>query len=118
MQTDFMKRITLENEEKWPSIIEEVPSINFDAEWGVRIIPPFGGAVGRFWIMKAFKDSKDERVVSVYLDWYDTLGYFGNPYYELYPWEGDIKRYALTETKQLEADIRTLYENHVQGGEQ
>ena len=101
---DFIKRIEVESEEKWDTICKSVPALNFKEEWDVKVIPPFGGAVTRFQIEK---DGKF--LCSVYLDWYDKLGCYGAPYYELYPWESDIKRYALTEVNELMADIETLF---------
>lgn len=101
---DFMKRVEVESAENWSDICKEVPALNFKPEWEVKIIPPFGGAVARFQIEKNGKF-----VCSIYLDWYDKLGIFGEPYYELYPWESDIKRYSLSETDELLADIETLF---------
>lgn len=32
---------------KWAN---ELPALHFDKEWDVKIIPPFAGAIIRFWI--------------------------------------------------------------------
>ncbi len=100
-----MQRLKIESQEKWREICKEIPSLNFKKEWNVKIIPPFGGALARFWI--GYK----ENYVSVYLDWYGRLGCVEEPYWELYPWEDDVKRYYLTETEELLKDIETVLES-------
>ncbi len=99
-----IKRSEVESGEKWAEINKEIPTLNFKEEWNVKIIPPYSGAVARFIIIR-----EDEMVCSVYLDWYDRLGCFGSPYYELFPFEDDIKRYSLTETDELMKDINELW---------
>ena len=63
--------------------IGKIPVIKFPPQWEVQIIPPFGGALVRFRI---------NDMVSVYLDGYDLLGIEGEPYWEVYPHEGDVFR--------------------------
>ena len=46
-----------------------IPALHFEKEWDVKIIPPFGGAVIRFYI------NYNGKHVSVYLDGYSELGY-------------------------------------------
>jgi len=99
-----MKRYELEAKEKWDKIITNIPTLKFNSDWEVRIIPPYGGAIARFYIEK-----NNKHICSVYLDWYDTLGYVGDPYYELYPFETDTKRYLLNETDELLKDIERLF---------
>ena len=77
---------------KW---LKEIPYINFPAEWQIQISPPFGGAVVRF------KVKTDKANVSVYLDCYDTLGCYGEPYWEVYPHKGDIFRCDMADTENL-----------------
>ena len=103
---NYIKREEVEVYEKWSKIRTETPSLNFDKEWDIKIIPPFGGAVARFLVFK-----NEEQICSVYLDWYENLGCFGEPYYELYPFEDDIKRYSLKETDELINDIRGMWES-------
>ena len=103
-QDTFMERSKVESSEKWRELQADIPSLNFKPEWGIKIIPPFGGAVARFIIMK-----DKEFVCSVYLDWYSVLGCMDKPYYELYPFEDDVKRYYLNETNVLLQDIDTLF---------
>ena len=103
---NYINRAKVEGHEKWKDLTKDIPIINFKSEWDVKIIPPFAGAVARFLIIK---DNK--RICSVYLDWYDRLGYVGEPYYELYPFEDDVKRYLLSETKELIEDIDSIWKN-------
>ena len=87
---------------KW---CKELPTFNFDKEWNVQIIPPFGGAIIRFCI------EHNGKKVSVYFDAYAELGYMVDendepiPYFEYYDGT-DIYRYYLNESNQMMADIR------------
>ena len=84
---------TLMESDKW---VYEIPSLKFNNDLEVKVIPPFSGAVVRFII------SKDDARVSVYLDCYDNLGYYGSPYWEIYPAvDGDVFRCDMKETKEL-----------------
>jgi len=93
-----MQRGIIEGKEKWRELSQQIPPLHFKEEWDVKIIPPFAGAVARFNI--TYKD----KFVSVYLDWYERLGWFGSPYYELYDGEDTI-RYALNQTNEMMDDI-------------
>lgn len=77
---------------KW---IKEIPYIQFPADWKVQIIPPFSGAVVRFRVQK------DDIEVSIYLDCYNWLGYYGSPYWEVYPYKGDVFRCDMADTESL-----------------
>jgi hypothetical protein len=75
----------------------KIPYLPFKANWLVKVIPPFGFAVARFLVSEDGKNS-----VSIYLDCYDNLGYMGEPYWELYPYEnGDTFRCKLNEVNEL-----------------
>ena len=39
--------------------------------------------------------------VSVYLDCYDNLGIFGEPYWEIYPFKGDVYRVPMNNVNEL-----------------
>ena len=71
----------MKNYEKWK---KELPFFHFDEKWKVKIIPPFAGAVIRFFIN--YKDKN----VSVYFDPDSSLGYMYDdndepiPYFEYY----------------------------------
>lgn len=99
-----MQRLKIESQEKWKGICKQIPTLNFKKEWNVKIIPPFGGALVRFTV------DYNGNHVSVYLDWYSRLGCVDEPYWELYPWEDDVKRYGLTETNELLKDIEWVLE--------
>lgn len=92
---DFIKRAEVERDEEWRKWVEEVPHLQFKEDWNVKIIPPFGGAIARFWI------DKGDNHVSVYLDCYDKLGVVGEPYWEVYPYEGDTYRVLMNDTDKL-----------------
>ena len=77
---------------KW---LKEIPYIQFPDDWQVQISPPFAGAVVRFRVIK------DKAEVSIYLDCYDKLGCYGEPYWEVYPHEGDVYRCDMDDTKSL-----------------
>lgn len=94
--TDFgqrMKRLDIEYEQGWLEEEEHIPFIQFPADWKVQVIPPFGDAVVRFRVELPSGKRK-----SVYLDVRSSLGYFGadvnvpTPYWEVYPYRGDIAR--------------------------
>lgn len=63
--------------------IKKIPSIKFPPEWEVQIIPPFAGALARFRV---------NNLISVYLDGYDMLAIYGEPYWEVYPHEDGVFR--------------------------
>jgi hypothetical protein len=39
--------------------------------------------------------------VSVYLDCYDRIGFFGAPYWEVYPYHGDVGRCRMADIDKL-----------------
>ena len=97
----------LQEYKKWGSII---PALHFEKEWDVKIIPPFGGAIIRFYI---FYNNKS---VSVYFDGYSELGYMVDendkpiPYFEYYDGE-ECYRYFINESEQMMADIKKFLES-------
>ena len=90
--------------------IEKLPVFHFDKEWDVKIIPPFAGAIIRFWI------NYNGKKVSVYFDGYSELGYVEDddgkpiPYFEYYDGE-DTYRYYLDEADKMMDDIRNYLNN-------
>ena len=108
------RRRQVEVEEKWRELINKIPGLHFDPEWEVKIIPPFGGAMARFWI------DYNGNHVSVYLDTMSRLGWMYDekndvpiPYWELYPARrshGDVCRYYIGEENQMMNDIRETLE--------
>lgn len=91
-----MERYAIERDERWTERMLEIPTIQFPASWKVRMIPPFGGAIVRFQVVLPSGVEK-----SVYLDWYDNLGYYGSPYWEVYPVDGDVGRCDQADVNQL-----------------
>jgi hypothetical protein len=85
-----------------------IPYINFPSDWFIRISPPFGGANIRFNIKK-FEDSNKN--VSVYLDCFSHLACYGEPYWEIYPYEGSVYRCDINDVSSLiEAIAHSLSE--------
>jgi len=96
----IISRCRIEDAEEWREWIGKVPSIKFPAEWKIKIIPPYGGAIVRFRVIKG------KHEVSVYLDCYDRLGCYGSPYWEIYPYEGDCMRHDMDDVKGLLKSIK------------
>jgi len=102
--------------DKWTNLI---PELEFPPHWKVRIVPPTVGAIVRFRVASPKGD------ISVYMDGYGDLGHYGTreeggkdwvagvlqghelpdtdaePYWEIYPIEGDTHRCALHATDEL-----------------
>lgn len=94
------RRAQVEREEKWREITPQMPYLSFPKSCMVAMIPPFGGAIARFRVQK------DSAIVSVYADFYEALGYFGGPHWELYPdADGDNARFAINDTAGLLREI-------------
>ncbi len=92
---DYFKRAEIEKDEKWLEWIKKIPHLQFKENWKIKILPPFSYAMVRFRV------DKDNNYVSVYLDCYDRLGYFGEPYWEVYPYKDDIYRVKMNNTDEL-----------------
>jgi len=81
---------------EWDKWIKEIPSISLKSGWKIKVVPPFGGAIVRFSIIKG------KAHVSVYLDCYNQIGYMNEPYWEIYPdGYGDCKRFLMNEVDEL-----------------
>lgn len=81
---------------EWEHWTESIPYIEFKPGWGVKVVPPFMGAIVRFLV------EKDGCNVSVYLDCYDMLGSMGHPYWEIYPSDdGDTERFDMNDVTGL-----------------
>lgn len=78
---------------------EEIPYIQFNNSWLVKIIPPSTGAVVRF-LVKLPGMSEGDRV-SIYLDCYNKLGFSSGPYWEVYPYHGDVGRCSINDIPRL-----------------
>ena len=108
--SDYRSRSNVEHVEEWREWCNKIPALQFDSDWDVKIIPPFGGAMARFTVKKADKADKH---VSVYLDVFSELGIMhdetGNPipYYEVYDGE-NTPRFYLNETDEMMNYIREV----------
>lgn len=77
---------------KYDEVVDEftrdlnIPRIPFKKNWDVTIIENFGGSVFRF-VVKYCRGA-----ISTYLDRNDNLGYYGSPYWEIYPYFDDAYR--------------------------
>ncbi len=92
----YLVRYKIEAQDQWRESIGKIPHIQFPADWLVQVIPPFGGAMARFRVKLPTGGEK-----SVYLDFYDRLGYYGSPYWEVYPFEGDVGRCDMADVPEL-----------------
>ncbi len=84
---------------------DKIPFINFPSDWEVRIVPPLHGAV--IW----FKVKKENVLLSIYLDCYDHLSCVGEPYWEVYPVEGNEERFLMNDIDGLLEAIGRGLEN-------
>ena len=75
--------------------ITKIPYLRFNPNHEVRVIPPFAGATIRFNVR-----NKDKSI-SVYLDCYNNLGSMDEPYWEIYPYNGDTYRCFINEIDKL-----------------
>ncbi len=90
--TSCFKTEELMEYHKW---IKEIPYISFPKGWRVQISPPFAGALVRFRV------EHNNKYISVYLDAYEHLGYYGKPYWEIYPYDGDTYRCDMENVDEL-----------------
>lgn len=80
---------------EWRKWAKEIPFIQWPADWKVKAVPPFCGAIIRYVV------ETPKARVSIYLDCYDQLGCFGEPYWEAYPVEGDTARFEMSDIEGL-----------------
>lgn len=105
METSIKMRKLFE----WNKWIKLIPNIKFKEKWEIKIIPPFGGAIIRFLVY----DGKNQ--VSVYLDCYDELGCYGEPYWEIYPYNEDVCRYKMNDIESLLKGIEESFDQRKEG---
>jgi len=98
----ILERVKTELRDGWMKWSKEIPYMSFPNNWKVQIIPPFGGAMIRFRVKHGEGD------ISVYLDVADRLGYFGSPYWEIYPYGGDIYRVPMNDVDELLMRIQMI----------
>ena len=112
MNTDEMhdNRHKVEYNEKWNEWIPKIPALKFKSKWRVKVIPPFHGALVRFYV--EYKGAW----VSVYLDVYDNLGYYCGPYWEIYPMvHNDIERVDMEDAEGLIDNIKKSIKHQLKG---
>ena len=90
--------------EKWRLLIPWIPT---KSNWQMKPQPPFAGAVVRFLIQN--DTGKD---CSIYLDCYDNLGSVGQPYWEIYPVDGDTVRVLMNDFHGLVKAIESALEEN------
>ncbi len=91
----IVDRADVERAENWREIMGQMPDLEFPSGWRVAVIPPFSGAVARFVVKQG-----DARV-SVYADWFENLAYYGEPYWEIYPYHEDVWRCPIADAGAL-----------------
>jgi hypothetical protein len=94
-----MTRLRLEDAQQWREEIQDIPFIQFPADWQIQVIPPFGDAVVRFRVRLPSGKEK-----SIYLDKRNSLGYWhdvNKAYWEVYPHQGDVGRCNMNEINLL-----------------
>lgn len=84
MRYTKLERYQLEQKEEWDKSYQAMPFINLRLGYSIQVNPPRNGAMLRFAI------KYEEKLFSVYYDTLNALGYCGGePYYEVYPIDGD-----------------------------
>jgi hypothetical protein len=97
IEANYTVRYDVERLENWRGVIDEMPFLTFPKGWEIQVIPPFAGAVARFVVRKG------EARVSVYADFYERLGCWAEPHWEIYPDADDNNaRFSIaTETERM-----------------
>ena len=95
------ERREIKNKKLWAKI----PCLNFPTDWCIKIVPPTGGVIVRFRVIKGNAE------VSIYLDY---LNYPHNKtYWEVWPIGDDVKRFDLLDTQGLlQAISRSIEEQN------
>lgn len=99
-----LERLQLEIDEDWRECNNLIPFLNFPEGSLIKLTAPFGGALARCELIL-----KNSLHISLYVDFYDRLGYMNKPYIEIYDGT-DCHRFLLSETEQLENKLQELSE--------
>lgn len=76
-------RMVLDEMDDTMEIVNKIPSLRFQPDWDVQVLPSFMGATSRLWI---------NGYVSVYLDYHNRLGIMGGaPYWEVYHGDDPVR---------------------------
>ena len=100
------RNTTREDHAEWG---DKIPYIKFPDTFKVKVLPAFGGAVARFRV----SDLEEKASVSVYLDCYDALGCYREPYWEVYPIDEDTFRCDMADTDSLIKEISRSLEQQL-----
>ena len=92
--------------EDWRSLQNSIPFIKTQPGWEIKVIPPFGGAVARFLVR-----NESGKSASVYLDCFDRLGCYGEPYWEVYPVGDDVGRCPMADVESLVSLINKSFKD-------
>lgn len=96
----YDQRIPVERLERWQEISQSLPYIPVRGDWKIRVMPPSGGALARFHVMRG------EAHVSVYYDEYCRLGGWNEGYWEIWPdADGDNARFGRDDADDLSEAI-------------
>lgn len=100
---DLLEMLKAETTMGWRELAESIPLIKLPKKTSIKIIPPFGGAIARFRLIR-----NDGEELSVYLDCHSALGYYGDfeHYWEAYPIDGDTWRCGKFEVEALEKCLK------------
>lgn len=101
MRTDVQTQIDrceIEHKEEWREWIEKIPAIPMRDGWSMKPVPPFAGAIARFYIIEG-----DKKRVSVYLDVFERLACTedGRGYWEVYGSGEDPDRCDIDDVDEL-----------------
>ena len=103
-----------EEKEDWRGLCKLIPPISLPEGYFIKIMMPFGGVAARALVGSKKNPS---RLVSIYFDPFDRLGYCGRPYWEIYPsingyperfYAGEEADMVRALVKIIESDIPTL----------
>ena len=90
----------LTNEQLRAAVIPPFPPI--PSHWHFRLGASSYGATARFFVSRSGTfDRLGQDYLSIYFDAYNRLGSPGHPYWELYPIDGDTKRFGADDTAAL-----------------
>lgn len=104
-------RCEIDKKEKWVDWAHKIPYLQFPDLWLVKAVPPFTGALVRYFITsKKLADNNIKKFVSVYLDCFQSLG-CAKDYWEIYPYDDDVCRYDIYDTEGLLGGIGYCLEN-------
>jgi hypothetical protein len=99
--TDFNSFYKVQQAYEWSKWSKEIPFIPFKPNWLVKPIPPMQQAIFRFCVTTKFMQSRNLNHISIYLDCYDLLGSYSQPYWEIFPFHNDTYRCAMNQVDDL-----------------